>query len=157
MLGAHSNLDIAASLDDGLDDVLVDVHPQLTLLNLGNRLLNHLPRHWVQVTPVIQCDHDHTSWALSLTSVAQVVAAGDEEVGNVLFLADARDVGDDVYGMDIGGEDDHRFGRDDEFARVSAEGFDDFFDAALEGFVLAGCFCMSANVVVRREMGRRGI
>ena len=86
-------------------------------------------------------DHDHACRPLGLGGSTELSARVDEEEGDVVVLAEYGDVGDDVRGRDVAGDDDDAgeggVGRGG--GGGLAEGLHDFFDAALEGVGFGGC------------------
>lgn len=87
-------------------------------------------------------DHDDRGRALRLGGGAELGAGGDEDVGDVVVLAEDGEVGDYVHGGDVAGDDDdaREGGVSGSRSGGLAEGLDDFFYAALEGVVLGGCW-----------------
>ena len=123
------NLDVLALLDDQLVKLLVGLIP---LVILGLSLLAS-----------VGSNHDDGSRALGAASGTQLGARRQENVRDVVVLAEDGDVGDDVHGADVGGEDDNGGSSDLGGGRVGGGGFtdglDDFFDTALEALLLCGC------------------
>jgi hypothetical protein len=119
---------VLALLDNQLVKLLVSLIPLiilvLTLLASG------------------RSNHDDRSRTLSAASGTQLGARRQEDVRNVVVLAENGDVRDDVHGADVGGEDDNSWGRDLSCGRVGgggfADGLDDFLDTALEALLLCG-------------------
>ena len=123
------NLDVLSLLDNQLVKLLVSLIP---LIILGLTLLASG-----------RSDHDDRSRTLGAASGTQFSARWQEDIGNVVILAENGDVRDDVHGADVGGEDDDGWGRNLGCGRVGgggfADGLDDFFDTALEALLLCGC------------------
>lgn len=123
------NLDVLALLDNQLVELLVRLIP---LVILGLSLLAS-----------VGGDHDNGGRTLGAASGTQLGTRRQENVGDVVVLAEDGDVGDDVHGADVGGEDDDGRGEDLGGGRVGgggfADGLDDFFDTALEALLLCGC------------------
>jgi hypothetical protein len=93
-------------------------------------------------------DHDDRSRTLSAASGTQLGARRQEDVRDVVVLAEDGNVRDDVHGADVGGEDDNGRGGDLGGGRVGgggfADGLDDFLDTTLEALLLCGCWgCVS--------------
>lgn len=132
-----------ALLDDQLVELLVSLIP---LIILGLTLLASG-----------RGDHDNGSRALGAASGTQLGARRQEDVRDVVVLAEDGDMRDDVHGGDVGGEDDNGRGRDLGGGRVGrggfADGLDDFFDTTLEALLLCGCDeCVSRCVFIRAQL-----
>lgn len=89
-------------------------------------------------------DHDDRGGPLCAAGGAQLGARGQEDVGDVVVLAEHGNVADDVHGGDVGGQDDDAAGqgvggRGWVAGGGLAHGFYDFLDTALEAFLLGGC------------------
>jgi len=86
------------------------------------------------------CHHDHTGGSLCAASSAQLSPAGQVDVGDVVVLAENRNVRDDVDGRNIGSQDDNAgwegVGERWVTCRGLADCFYDFLDAALEALLL---------------------
>ena len=137
------NLDVLALLDNQLVKLLVGLIP---LLILGLSLLAS-----------VGSNHDNGSRTLGAASGTQLGARRQEDVRDVVVLAEDGDVRDDVHGGDVGGEDDNGGGRDLGGGRVGgggfADGLDDFFDTTLEALLLCGCEgCVSQCVFIKAQL-----
>lgn len=122
--------------------------PPLPLRNLDQplkRLLPILPiplRLLPLPLPRLATQHDHTRRPLRLPRQPQLRPTGHVDVRYRMVLAQHGDVGDDVHGGDVGGEDDDGEGQGGGGRGGGGgftQGFDGFFDAALDGAVGGGC------------------
>ena len=87
-------------------------------------------------------DHGDTGGTLGGRRVTELSSGCDEDVGDSVVLAEHGNVGDNIHGRDVGGEDDNAVGDRDGGVRGRdgrfAEGLDDFLDTALEALVDGG-------------------
>ena len=126
-----------------LDVLTLLLHKLVQLLvGLVPILINLLPLFWLAAS--LWRDHDNTGRTLGATSCAKLGTRCQEDVGDVVVLAQNGDVADDVHGGDVCGEDDDSRGKSrSRSGRVTcgrlADGLDDFFDAALKALLLGGC------------------
>lgn len=77
-------------------------------------------------------NHDATRWSLGSTSAAEVLLGRNKDVGDLGVLAEDGDVGDDVAGGDV-------TGNDDDALVALAERLDDLLDTALDVLGLGSC------------------
>lgn len=101
-------------------------------------------------------DHDDGCRSLRLGSGAELSARSDEDEGNVVVLAQNGEVGDDVHGGDVAGDDDNTGERG--VARTGggrlSEGLDDLLDTALEGVVLGSCGTNVSGLYLMSDVSR---
>ena len=124
------HLDMLSLLDNQLVQILERLGP-FGVLGLPILLLASSGRH----------DHDHTRRPLGASSSSQFRAAGQKHIRDVVLFAQDGDVRYDVHGADVCRNDydtGRESGGDWVRGRGLAYGFNDFFDAALEAFLLCG-------------------
>jgi len=107
------------------------------LLQLAKRL-DKLGIDLASLPALILANHDDGSRALRRARLAELRAALDVDVRHAVVLAQHGDMGDDVHGRDISGDDDDGGGVGRVRGARFAQGFDDFFYAAAEGFGFGG-------------------
>ena len=116
------NTDVACLLLNNLDEVLVDLGELLVTLDLLGRL----------GSSALLGDHDDGCWALGVASSTELSAGVDEDVWDVVVLAEDWDVGDDVHWGDVGSEDNNTASSGIGCPLWGlAESLDDLFDSTL--------------------------
>ena len=117
-----------ALLDDQLVELLVSLVPLVILL--------------LALLAGGRGDHDDGSGALGAAGSTELGARREEDVGDVVVLAEDGDVGDEVHGADVGGKDDNCWCCDLGCGRVGgcglADGLDDLFYTTLKALLLCG-------------------
>lgn len=117
------------------------------LLQLGIRLLELLRVVVLDVLGLLARpglgDHDNGGGPLCCAGLAELCARLDVDVWDAVVFAENGDVGDDVHGRDVGGNDDDG-GRVVDVGGVSralrlTESLDDFLDTTAEGLGLRSC------------------
>jgi len=131
-------LDMLTQLLGEFVELLVRLGP---LLVLGLRL--------TLLRSALGRDHDHTGGSLCAARRAQLRPTGQVDIRDIVVFAEDGDVRDDVDGRDVCGENDDSWWQSSGHGRVAwcrlADCFDDFFDAALQTFLLRGCGEMLAD------------